>query len=653
MGIFSFFRKQNYLQTDVINDYSHYFTKDLFLELVDKHSSVMLYFTKEDGWIGANESFFKMFKFKNIEEFKSKKQSVRDLFLSESEEIFTEDDKSWLDYIKKHKKNAHHITLLSPENHTLTMNAKCHTFLSSKDFYILELEDITELYQAKLKIKEVEKLKTRFLANIGHEFRTPMNGILGFIELINQTTLNAKQSEYIEMINRSSRNLMTNIETLLDLSKMQGGRLKLEKAPVSILPEMEKLIQNYCIQGHNKGIKVLSFIDPKLPIEVEADLRKIKQVMNSLMQNAIKFTPRGGRVIVEVKLLKRHKNGDCSIGFSVKDNGKGIANEHIGMIIEPFSSNISMDERVGVGLSLSHGLVNLMGSDLRIHSEEGHGSYFNFVLDFKHSGEQSFKMMPKKKVKVLLLDNTKVDEANFLTTYLRSFAIDVVKSNILDDKVYEGVDALYVVANQNDSSWILKLGTYPKKAPVILLLEEEEKLQTKLTHIVNDVLRKPIIPSIVSKHLNTLYKLFDNQGMKKKEGLELRDKIVALVVEDNIINQKLVQILLQEYRIFVSTASNGVEGVDLASKNKYDIIFMDIDMPEKDGVTATKEIKERLALNEKTPVVALTAMALDGDKERLLNAGLDDYMAKPLSREKLETILNKYLKVRAYYNSVN
>lgn len=648
MGFFSFFNKQKSPQKDVVIDYTRYFTKDLFFELVDKNSSVMLYFSKDNGWIGANKSFFKMFKFSDIEEFRQKNASVRDLFLSESEEIFTEDDRSWLDYIKKYKKEGHHVTLPSHQNHILTMNAKCHTFENTRDFYILELEDITELNQAKLKTQEVEKLKTRFLANIGHEFRTPMNGILGFIELINQTSLDKKQSEYIEMINRSSRNLMANIETLLDLSKMQGGRLKLEKTQVDILTEMEKLTYNFCMQGRNKGIKVLSFIDPKLPKTIDADLRKIKQVMNSLIQNAIKFTPKGGRVIVEVKLLKRHTNGDSSIGFSVKDNGKGIANEQIAMIIEPFNSNISMDERVGVGLSLSHGLVNLMGSDLRIHSEEGHGSYFNFVLDFKHTGEQSYKMMPKKKVKVLLLDNTKVDEANFLTTYLRSFAIDVIKSNILDENVYDGVDALYIVADQYDSSWVLKLGTYPKKIPIVILLEDEEKLQTKLTHTITEVLRKPTLPSTVAKHLNSLYKNFEHKAAQKQEGLKLRDKIVALVVEDNIINQKLVQILLQEYRIFVSTASNGVEGVDMASKNKYDIIFMDIDMPEKDGVTATQEIKERLSLNEKTPVVALTAMALEGDKERLIRAGLDDYMAKPLSRTKLEVILNKYLKVRVY-----
>ncbi len=647
MGFFSFFSKPEPETEEVSSDYSQYFTKELFSEIVDKNSSMMLYFTKKDGWVGANKIFFETFNFEDIRDFRSRYESVRDLFLSESEEIFTEDDKSWLDYIKKYKQSGYHLTIPGANSGIISINAKCHIFSKSQTFYILELQDITELHNAKLKTKEVENLKSKFLANIGHEFRTPMNGILGFIELVNQTDLNKQQKEYIGMINRSSRNLMANIETLLDLSKMQGGRLKLEKESFEILPEMEKLAYTFCIAGRDKGVKVLNFIDPKLPKTLQGDIRKIKQVMNSLIQNAIKFTPRGGRVVVEIKLLKRQLNGDCSIGFSIKDNGKGIANEQIALITEPFNSSNHADDRIGVALSLSHGLVNLMGGDLRIQSEEGHGSYFNFVLDFKASVGQSYRMMPKKKVKVLLLDQTKVDEANFLTIYLRSFAIDVVKSNTLDVNVYSGVDALYIVADQSDSAWMLKLGTYSKKIPVILLLDEEEKLQSKFTHIVDNIVRKPIMPSFIHKHLNTLYKNFDVSSKPVESGLKLRDKVVALVVEDNLINQRLIQILLQEYRIFVSTASNGIEGVDMASKNRYDIIFMDIDMPEKDGVAATKDIKTKLGLNEKTPIVALTAMALEGDKEMLLREGLDDYMSKPLTREKLENILNKYLKVRA------
>jgi CheY-like chemotaxis protein/signal transduction histidine kinase len=647
MGFFSLFSSRKTVQNDMPHDastnFNKYLDRDFFAGIVDHADSMMLYFFQGDGWIGANKRFFKMMDFKNIEEFVTQNESVRDIFLSESEEIFTESDKSWLDYIKKYKPNGYRTTMLDRNNNVIQIEAKCHIFSKNKNFYVLELKDITQLYDAQVKTREVEQLKTEFLANIGHEFRTPMNGILGFVELIKQTDLDKHQQEYINMINHSSRNLMTNIETLLDLSQLQSGRLELHTSEFNILPEMEKLAYNYCILGSQKGIKVLTFIDPKLPQELFGDLKKITKVMSALSQNAIKYTPRGGRVIIEVKLLKRQKNGDCSIGFGVRDNGKGISHEQILAINEPFTSGNQADERLGVGLALSHGLVDLLGSELKIQSKEESGTYVNFMLSFKGSLGQNYKMMPKKKVKVLLLDQTKVDEANFLTIYLRSFAIDVIKSNVLDANVYNGVEALYIVANQNDSSWMLELGTYSKKTPLILLLDRDEKLQTKLTHIVDEVIKKPLLPSTIAKHLYAKSEI--PIATKSEEPIKLNKSVDALVVEDNLINQRLIQIILQGYNINVATASNGHEAITMSENNKYDIIFMDIDMPGKNGIEATNEIKEGRNPNKHTPIVALTAMAMEGDREMLLAKGLDNYLAKPLRRDRLEEILQKYLKV--------
>jgi len=645
MGIFSFFSKKE-AKVKRVSHYSDFFTKDMIWEVLSSSSFMMLFFTKKDGWVGANRYFFDTFGFKGIEDFRTKYESIRELFLSESEEVFTEDDKSWLDYIKKYKKDGYELTIKNSYEETLYIKAKCHNLLHSPELYVLELEDITQLHFAKMKTKEVEQLKTRFLANIGHEFRTPMNGILGFLELLEETDTDAQQKEYLNMISRSSKNLMLNIETLLDLSQMQGNRLKVENSFFSLIPEMESLAHNFTILGREKGIKVLTFIDPKLPQELESDSKKIVQIMSALVQNALKFTSRGGRVIIEVKLLKRRQNGECNIAFSVKDNGKGISEEQITFLNEPFTAGNHADERLGVGLTLSNGLVKLFGSKLNIHSEEGEGSYLNFVLDFKVSKGQSYKMMPKKRVKVLLLDKKRIDEANFLTTYLRSFAIDVVKANILDEHVYDGVEALYIIAKQDDSSWMLKLGTYTKKSSITMLLHDGETLQTKLTHLVDEVITEPLLPSVIAKHLHKLYDI-ESYTQTAQSKLSLEGSIKALVVEDNLINQRLIQILLKEYNIAVSTASNGNEAVEKCEKNRFDIVFMDIDMPEKNGILATNEIKERVNLNGKTPIVALTAMAMEGDKEMLLNEGLDDYLSKPLTREKLENILDKYLKVTA------
>ena len=647
MGIFSFLSRSQTnsikYEPKEISEFSEYFSEDFFEEIVQNNASMLLYFTKESGWIGANKVFLDAMNYLDIADFRQKNETLRDIFLSESEEIFTEDDKSWLDYIKKYRPEGYELTLANAKQEILFIEAKCYISHSNKNIYILELKDVTEVHTAKLKIKEVETLKSKFLSNIGHEFRTPMNGILGFVEILKKTDLDKKQREYLSMISSSSKSLMTNIETLLDLSQMQGGRLSVITESFHLLEEIEKIALAYCKSGRESGVKVLSFIDPKLPRDLNGDIRKIKQIMHALIQNAVKFTPRGGKIVIEVKLIKRQLNGDCSIAFSVRDNGQGIPPEQLALITEPFIAGNHADKRLGVGLSLSQGLVDLLGSELRIQSELGAGSYFNFVLDFKASKGQSYRMMPKKKVKVLLLDQSKIDEANFLATYLRSFALDVVKSSILDEHVYDDIDMLYIIANSDDSSWMFEIGSYSKSAHVVKLLDDGEKLQTKLTYIVDEVLHKPLLPSKIAAHLYTLYSLEHEE--KEEKIFKVKEKSQALVVEDNLINQRLIQILLQEYNLVVSTASNGVEAVKMCEKNKYDIVFMDIDMPQKNGIAATKEIKAALNPNGLTPIVALTAMAMEGDREMLLASGLDDYISKPLTREKLEKILNQYLKV--------
>lgn len=217
--------------------------------------------------------------YQSIQEFIAQNESIRDIFLSESEEIFTESDKSWLDYIKKHHKNGYRVSVSEGEKGEVRLiDATCNTFAKNKNFYILKLKDVTELYNAEQKIQEVEKLKIRFLANIGHEFRTPMNGILGFIELLSQTNLDKDQYEYINMISKSSKNLMKNIETLLELSQLQGGRLEIDSYEFNLLPDMEKLAYSFYQAGIEKGIKVLTFIDPKFPQEVYSDGKKLTRL---------------------------------------------------------------------------------------------------------------------------------------------------------------------------------------------------------------------------------------------------------------------------------------------------------------------------------------------------------------------------------------
>ena len=639
-GLFSSDAPQTSLTGTMHDD--GFVSKDLFYQVLDLECSAIMFYTKESGWLGANKLFFSLFDYESIEDFRVQHKSVRELFESEADEVFTEEEDKWLDFILENKADeGYRVTARDKNDVERFLNLKVR-ILKQKgiDLYLLQMDDVSDLEKALCKTDEVEKLKRKFLANVGHEFRTPMNGILGFVELLEHTHPTESQNEYIHMIHSSARNLMTNIESLLDLAQMEGGRFTVKSSEFNLFAEMEEMAQLYTTEGRNKGISVSFYVGAKLPTYIKGDLRKIKQIMNNLINNALKFTPRGGKVVVEVRLLKWIDSERCTIGFTVRDTGSGIPKDQIAKVTEPFESGDQADQRLGIGLSLSHGLVELLGGDLKIASEEGRGSQFSFTLSFVAAKENSFQSVQNRRVKVALLDDKKIDDANLLTNYLRSFGVHVEKVHALNEKIYDDIDMLYLVASQEQSAWLMKLGSFQKKCRVVLVLDAGEKLQTRTTHIVDYVINKPLLPTRISEHVSMAFKL--NETSSAKEMLSQKG-IRTLVVEDILINQRLISILLQEYDLKVSTASNGDEGVRMCEQQEFDIVFMDIDMPIKNGIIATKEIKERMYTGRKMPIIALTALAMEGDRENILGEGLDDYLSKPLTRAKLEYILEKHL----------
>jgi len=358
----------------------------------------------------------------------------------------------------------------------------------------------------------------------------------------------------------------------------------------------------------------------------------------------LKFTAPQGRITIEIKLLKRNTTGSSNIGFSVKDTGKGISKGDLGFITRPFVSGDHADNRLGVGLSLSHGLINLMGGELKIASEEGRGSSFSFALTLEGSSDQAMRMINDRSAKVVLLDEKRIDDANHLTNYLRSFGISVTKTHLIDENIFNDTDVVYFIASQEKSEWILTLSSLKRTCTTVLLLEQHERLLARTLHVIDYGLSKPLLPT------SLLSNLVDVLHLDKKEVpviAQLQRGIHALVVEDNLINQRLIKLLLKEYGLNVVTTSNGDEAVEACRNQRFDIIFMDIDMPIKDGILATQEIKaeEGASSSGRMPIIALTALAMEGDREYILEKGLDDYLSKPLTREKLEYILQKYLHV--------
>lgn len=625
-------------------DYS--IDKDLFYKILDTDLCVILFFTKESGWIGANKAFFSLVQVKTIEELRTKYESIRELFVDEEEEVFTEYDKSWLDYIRTHCPNGYGLGIMDVMGKRHSMIATSTLLKGSIELYLLRLEDRSKMVALQEEVVQVENMKTKFLANIGHEFRTPMNGILGFVDLLTKTAASETQLEYIHSVQGSARTLMSNIENLLDLAQMQTGRLTVSKSDFNIIAEMEEMARGCVALGNDKEVAVHFFIDPKLPTHLIGDSRKIKQVLSNLYNNALKFTASGGRINIEVKLLKRNTSGTCNIGFSVKDTGKGISKNELSFITRPFVSGDHADNRLGVGLSLSHGLIGLMGGELKITSEEGKGSFFSFAFTLDGSSDQAMRMINAHTAKVVLLDEKRLDDANHLTNYLRSFGVSVTKTHLIDDTVFDAADIVYFIASQQASDWILKLSTMKRICKTVLLLDQTEKLLARTMHVIDFGLSKPILPTTLLTHLIDVLHL-------EKEAVtivpNIQRGINALVVEDNLINQRLIKLLLKEYGLNVITASDGDEAVEVCRNQTFNIVFMDIDMPIKDGILATQEIKaaERAGHSGKMPIIALTALAMEGDREYILAKGLDDYISKPLTREKLEYILHKYLQVTA------
>lgn len=620
--------------------------KELFYKVLDTDTDSLLFFTKESGWIGANKAFFDLVPLQNIEQLRNNHESIRELFDHEDEEVFTEFDKSWLDYIRTHCPNGYGLGIVDPSGRMHTMVATSTLIQEGgSDLYLLRLEDQSKLVDLKAEVVKVEQLKSKFLANIGHEFRTPMNGILGFIELLSKTDPNETQFEYIHSVQGSARNLMSNIENLLDLAQMQNGRLNVSKSEFNIVAEMEELARGSMPIAADKGVGVSFFIDPKLPTYVTGDVRKIKQVINNLYNNALKFTQSGGRITVEVKLLKRNTTGTCNIGFIVKDTGKGISKSDLSNITRPFVSGDHADNRLGVGLSLSHGLISLMGGELKIASEEGKGSSFSFALTLEGSSDHAMAMINGHSVKVVLLDEKRLDDANHLTNYLRSFGVSVTKTQTVEETIFSDTEVVYLIGSQEKSDWAMNLSQMKRECKTVLLVEYNERLQAKMLHVIDIFLSKPLLPSSLLEHLSGIFNLPQAAPVAVPQ---IQRGVNALVVEDNLINQRLIKLLLKEYGISVVAVSNGDEAVEMCREKTFDIVFMDIDMPIKDGILATEEIKaqERYSKVGRMPIIALTALAMEGDREYILGRGLDDYLSKPLTREKLEYVLQKYLHVK-------
>ena len=519
---------------------------------------------------------------------------------------------------------------------------------------ILQRNDSIEIYKFLANaIKEPNRAKDLFLANMSHEIRTPLNGIVGFTKLLKDTPLFEDQKEMVEIIENSSNNLIKIVNDILDFSKIKAGKIDLEIIPFDPIKKFEATIDTHIAQAREKKIELKVSVDPYISTELLGDPTKISQIMTNLISNAIKFTPSSGDIEISILQISQTKE-DAVLKFSVKDSGIGISPKEKSKIFDAFSqADVSTSRKyggTGLGLSIASQFIKRMGGKLEIESSRGEGSLFFFSLKLKKPKEIQKRIrleLEQFKVGYISPHNNKKVDAN-LKTYVEYTGAEFrtyEQDELLNLSSYSLPNLLFIdYASFDKERQIIPFLKLSSKI-VLILADDRKKELYRIRNSIDRVLYKPINFSRTIKSLEILNNTLSKSSQKTKSSPQKFEGARALVAEDNLINQKLMRTILNRFAIDVTIVDNGEKALKCRKENQYDIIFMDVQMPVMGGIEATENILDfEIEQNKRhIPIVALTANALQGDKEKYINFGMDDYLSKPMSIERLKEILIKFV----------